>query len=84
MAARLSFAKRLYKTQVISRGISVMMQQQDVSGGRDEAALSTATATGRVAHQRLVWTAPSVTTLDIAELTMGATGPVSDGITVES
>lgn len=61
------------------------MQQQAMGGSaRDGAASLPATATDRAEHQRLAWTTPSVTTVDVAELTRGASGAVSDGITVES
>lgn len=61
------------------------MQQQGMDGGaRDGAASLPMTATDCAERQRLAWTTPSVTTVDVAELTRGASGAVSDGITVES
>lgn len=60
------------------------IEQQNMGGARGDAAAPAVTAAQGEARQSLVWTSPSVTSVDAAELTMGAVGGPTDGITVES
>lgn len=60
------------------------IEQRSTGDARDDVAASSVTSANGALRQRLAWTTPSLMTVDVAALTMGATGPVSDGITVES